>query len=250
MPNLHTAQHPPTPTPTPAPWSLRSCPPPPPLRGSTGDLPSRARTGCPRTLPGRLLRTRAGRAGPHRGNPGNLALLVRFFPPCSERTGRRGQQGPSWRSVRLNGWLLVPTAPASEPWTRRPVLSAFSHFEAKTGSQGAKARAQGRQEGRQPLEAATGCQRRTSMAQDGWDPEPQAPTCSRWAPEPRPARPADASNPGQEDPLPWRAEERGEKVRSAAPLGALPGGWASAECGWDFSGREEGGPRFRGTGNT
>lgn len=143
--------------------------------------------------------------------------------------------------MRLNGWLLVPTAPASEPWTRRPVLSALSHFEAKTESQGDKACAQGRQEGRQPLEAATGCQRRTSMAQDVWDPEPQAPICSRWAPEARPARPANASNPGQEDPLPWRAEERGEKVRSAAPLGGLPGGWASAECGWDFSGREEAG---------
>ena len=82
--------------------------------------------------------------------------------------------------MRLNGWLLVPTAPASEPWTRRPVLSVLSHFEGKTESQGDEARAQGRQEGRQPLEAATGCQRRTSMAQDEWDPEPQCKVCGEW----------------------------------------------------------------------
>lgn len=43
---------------------------------------------------------------------------------------------------------------------------------------------------------------------------------------------------GRTTPYLGKPRRGAREVSVAAPLGGLPGGWASAECGWDFSGQE------------
>ena len=76
------------------PGPLRPCPPPPTpatprvhwrfSAESSNRLPQDSARETPRD------QSRESRPAP-RGNPGSLAVV--FFPPCSERTGRQGQQG-------------------------------------------------------------------------------------------------------------------------------------------------------------
>lgn len=116
------------------------------------------------------------------GDPGSLAVV--FFPPCSERTGRQGQQG-----AQAGGQCLVMASHAHSAGLRalnaqaRPPRSVSPRGQnGVPGREGVRPRPAGREaagRGRHPSASAARLWPRAGVG--GWNPEPRVAAWSTWA---------------------------------------------------------------------